>query len=80
MVYYAARAEGGRVACINHTFLEKLFFTERTEVRTEDTEPEPLFARWAGWAWRRTLWAKLSIHLRENIRGRVGAPRAADGF
>ena len=30
------------LACINHTFLKKLFFTERTEARTEDTEAKHL--------------------------------------
>ena len=29
----------------NHTFLKKIFFPERTEVRTEVTEPNTLSAR-----------------------------------
>ena len=28
----------------NHTFLKKIFFTERTEVRTEDAEPDAFSA------------------------------------
>jgi hypothetical protein len=51
------------VVGINHTFLKKLFFTERIEAQTEDTEPNSLSALRALWAWLRALWAKILINL-----------------
>jgi hypothetical protein len=57
------------LACSTHPFLKKVFFTERTKARTEDTEPNPVSARWAVWAWLRALWTKLLINLRVNYPG-----------
>ena len=39
------RPRAAALACINHTFLTKLFFTERSEFRTEATEPNTSAAR-----------------------------------
>ena len=43
------------LARINHTFLNKFFFTERTEFRTELTEPNTLSALCALWPGLRVL-------------------------
>jgi hypothetical protein len=40
-------ARNPTLARINHTFLPKFFFPERTEFRTEVTEPNTLSARCA---------------------------------
>ena len=59
MDFLVGRIPGTALACITHPVLKTVFFTERTEARTEDTEANPVSARWAVWAWLRALWTNL---------------------